>query len=96
MGPGVRLAETVDAVVRVDLRRLQRGVSQQLLYLAYVGSVVEQMGGIGVPQYVGTFLPLHSGIRQPPLHRTVDGAPRNAFRAFSAQLQIFCRSICVR
>ena len=39
--------------MRVDLRRRDVGVAQQLLHRAQVGAAIEQMAGKGMPQHVG-------------------------------------------
>lgn len=54
---GIDLLQLGDAVVRIDLRRLQGRMSEQFLYRPHVGAVVEQFGGEGVPEYVRTLLP---------------------------------------
>ena len=51
---GIDLLQLGDAVVRIDLRRLQGRMSEQFLYRPHVGAVVEQFGGEGVPEYVRT------------------------------------------
>lgn len=72
MGLRIYLPEPGDAVVRVDLRGLQRRVPQELLYLAHVRSTVEQVGGKRVPQHMGTFLALHASAAQFPLNDAVN------------------------
>ena len=49
----VDLAQPVDRDERVDLRRRDRRVPEQLLDDAHVGPAVEQVGGERVPQHVG-------------------------------------------
>ncbi len=51
------------------------GVTQQLLYLAHVGSVVEQMGGEGVPQHMRAAFPQYALRMQFALHDAVDPGP---------------------
>ena len=75
MGLRVNLPEPGDAVVRVDLRGLQRGVAQKLLNLAHVGSAVQQVRGERMPQYVRAFLALYARAGEFLLHRAVDDAP---------------------
>ena len=74
----VDLLQTGDAVVGVDLRGLQRGVSQQLLYFAHVRAVVQQMRRKGVPQYVGALFSLYALLVQRLFHDATHDAPRNA------------------
>ena len=59
----VHLAERVDGDVRVDLRRRDRGVAEELLYDAHVGAAREQVGRETVPQ----------GVRGPALHEEASG-----------------------
>src|SRR3954453_11826116 len=49
---GVDLAQPVDGDQCVDLRRRHRGVAEQFLHHADVGTAVEQVRGEGVPQGV--------------------------------------------
>ena len=63
--PDVQLG---DAVVRIDLRRLQGRMSEQFLYRPHVGAVVEQFGGEGVPEYVRTLFALNAALSQLALH----------------------------
>ena len=72
MGPRIHLAEAGNAVVGIDLRRLQRTMAHQLLDLAHVCSPIHQVGRKGVPQYVGAFFTLHAPLRQSLLHHAVD------------------------
>src|ERR1700733_13410678 len=56
-GPGMRLpvdgAQPLLADVRVHLRGGQAGVAEELLDDPQIGTPVEEMGGVGVPQGVG-------------------------------------------
>ena len=74
MGFRVYFLQSGDAVVRIDLRRLERGVAQQLLNLPHIGSAVHQMGGKRVPQYVGALFSLYARLRQFALNDAVDRA----------------------
>src|SRR3954449_5186913 len=65
----VDLPQPVDGHERVHLCRRHRGVAEQLLHDAYVGSAVEQMGGEGVAQGVRRDL-----VRQA---RTLGGRPED-------------------
>ena len=75
MGFCVYFPKPGDAVVRVDLRGLQRGVAQKLLNLAHVGSAVQQVRGERMPQYVRAFLALYARAGEFLLHRALDDAP---------------------
>ena len=48
----VDLLQLCYAVVGVALCSAERGVAHQLLYIAHIGLLVEQMGGEGVSQHV--------------------------------------------
>ena len=70
----VDLLQTLDARVRVDLRRRDRRVAEQLLHRSEIGASVEQMRGKGVPQRVhaqsGVLVDLIEQLR----HNLLDGA----------------------
>ena len=53
MGVIINCFEFLNGIVRVDLRRGQGRVTQEFLYGVQVGSVVQQSGCQGVPEYVG-------------------------------------------
>ena len=72
MGSIVGLFQFGDAVVGIYLRRSQRTVSQELLYLPHIGSSVEQMGGERVAQYVRTAFPLYAGHAQFGVYESID------------------------
>ncbi len=75
MGFRINLPEPGDAVVRVDLRGLQRGVPEEFLYFAHIGACVQKVRGERVPQHMGAFLALYSRAGEFFLHRAVDDAP---------------------
>ena len=79
MGFCINLPELGDAVVRIDLRGLQRSVSQEFLYLAHIGSAVQQVRCESVAQHVGAFLSLYTRLVQLFLHRPVNRRPGYAF-----------------
>ena len=79
MGLRVNLPELGDAVVRVDLCGLQRGVPEEFLYFAHIGAAVEQVGSECVSQHMGAFLALYARFAQLFLHRTVYRRPGYAF-----------------
>ena len=72
MGLRVNLPEPGDAVVRVDLCGLQRGVPEEFLYFTHIGAAVQKVGGECVPQHMGAFLALHASAAQFPLNDPVD------------------------
>ena len=72
MGLRIDLPEPGYAVVRVDLCGLQRGVSEEFLYLPHIRAAVHQVRGERVPQDVGAFLALHSVALQFAAHRAVN------------------------
>src|SRR5882724_6941036 len=53
MGPFVHLAQPGGGDVRIDLRRRQALVAQQLLDAADIGAAIQEMGSEAVPQGVG-------------------------------------------
>lgn len=71
MGLFVRLFERLDAVVRIDLRRLETRMAQQFLNHADVGPPVQQMRRERMSQHVRTALALHSGLAQHAVHDAV-------------------------
>ena len=75
MGLRVNLPEPGDAVVRVDLCGLQRGVPEEFLYFTHIGAAVQKVGGECVPQHMGAFLALYARAGEFLLHRAVDDAP---------------------
>ena len=79
MSFGIDLLQLGDAVVRIDLRRLQGRMSEQFLYRPHVGAVVEQFGGEGVPEYVRTLFALNAALSQVALHGPIDGASGDSF-----------------
>ena len=79
MGFRINLPELGNAVVRVDLRGLQRGVPQELLYFAHIGSAVQQVRCEGVTQHVRAFLSLYARLFQLVPHRPVNLRPGYAF-----------------
>ena len=76
---GIDLLQLGDAVVRIDLRRLQGRMSEQFLYRPHVGAVVEQFGGEGVPEYVRTLFALNAALSQLALYGPIDGAAGDSF-----------------
>lgn len=52
----MHIFQLLNRIVSVDLGRGQTGVAKQLFYRIHLGSVVTQMGGKTVPEYMGTFL----------------------------------------
>ena len=71
VGLFVRLFERLDAVVRIDLRRLETRMAQQFLNHADVGPPVQQMRRERMSQHVRTALALHSGLAQHAVHDAV-------------------------
>jgi hypothetical protein len=58
----VRLFEPGYPDVGVDLCCRKAGVSQEVLYEAQIGAIVEKMGGVGMPDLMGSNI--HGKIRQ--------------------------------
>ena len=79
MGLRVNLPEPGDAVVRVDLCGLQRGVPEEFLYFTHIGAAVQKVGGECVPQHMGALLALYARAVQFFLHRSVHRRPGYAF-----------------
>ena len=64
-------------VVGVDLRSTQRRVTQQLLNLAQVGTLIQEVRCEGVAQHVGRYLALHSTLPQKACHASLYIASRD-------------------
>ena len=75
---GIDLAQLRNRIVGIDLRRLQRGVSHQLLDLAHVGTTVHEVSGKGVAQHMGALFPLHTGLAEHPINQSVNPRPLDA------------------
>ena len=79
MGFRIRIPEPGNAVVRINLRSLERSVTQEFLNLAHVGSAIEQVCGKRVTKDMGAFLPLYAASCELLLHDVVHGDPGYAF-----------------
>ena len=78
MGLRVNLPEPGDAVVRVDLCGLLRGVPEEFLYFTHIGAAVQKVGGECVPQHMGAFLALYARTGQCRPYHAVNVASRYA------------------
>ena len=72
MGCLIYLFQLFDGVVRVDLRRAQAAVPQNLLYRPDIGTFVEQMGRKSMPQHVWTLLLYRRHAFQNPVNSLVN------------------------
>ena len=71
MRPAVDLLQLFNAVMRVNLRRRQACMPQQLLYCIEFCAVIGKMCGKTMPEHVRTFLLLRSDLRQVTFNRSV-------------------------
>src|SRR5260370_27821985 len=83
MGLMVNRDQPVDGDVRIDLRRRERGMPEDLLDTAQVSAALEEMGGGGMPQPVRAGVRHRTGRRDPGVHdpsnrARVDPAPTRA------------------
>ena len=72
MGGLIYLFQLLDGVVRVNLRRAEAAVPQNLLYRPDVGALVEHMRRESVPQHVRTLLLERSDTRQDAVNHAID------------------------
>ena len=56
----VYLLERLNIGVGIHLRRAKRAMSEEFLYLAQVGTIIQQMGGEGVAKHVRRGLTLYA------------------------------------
>ena len=75
----VDLLQLCYAVVGVALCSAERGVAHQLLYIAHIGLLVEQVRGEGVSQHVRRAFALHLCPLQLALDNSLDGRAREWF-----------------
>ena len=68
------MAQPLGGDVGVDLRGGQRGVAEQLLHGAQVGTALEQVGGRGVPQPVRAHVGCSGHVGEPRVHQRADRA----------------------
>ena len=71
--------ELGDVVVRIDLRRTQRTVAQEFLYLSHIGPVVQKVRCEGMAQNVRRGLALDSTLPQKTCHTALHIAARDRF-----------------
>ena len=74
MGLLIDRHQPVNADVRIDLRRRERGVAEDLLDAAEVSAALEQVGGRRMPQSVRTGVRNRAGCGDPGMDDPADGA----------------------
>jgi hypothetical protein len=74
VGGPIALPQALGGDVRVDLRRAEARVPEELLHGAEVGAAVEEVGGGRVAERVGAGRPRARDRLQEPRHEGVDGA----------------------
>ena len=75
---GMQLFQTGTCNMRINLRRRQITVTQQHLHYPQIGTMVEQVGGKGVPQGMRRQIAFYTGLCRVALDNVPKRLPRHA------------------
>ena len=88
----IHLLQLCDAIVRIALCCAERGVSHQLLYVAHIGLLVEQMCGECVAKDMWRLFSLHICLCQLTLYNSLNGRACERFSLL--RYNQLCLHIC--